>query len=394
MVCSVCGKAFDAPAAYAPPQPQQPYAQQLYAPVPQTPAAPPKKKPKVALWVIIGIVVVVGIALALVIPRFVGQSLSSIANANTFEIDGENISSVKTVGGNGKLTSFTTGTRNGGKYNTYTYSLDSGQGLEVYAYMSHLVKSEDFTWLTDVESFDVESLSGVQCAKESRDDGYLLIVDASWNSKGYIITLVKIEGTLTIYDKPAADPDKVDDFDYSGIDPLLNQLLRSGRYYYSFRVVDLESGNEYTGYEACSGNMYSRLEIFTHSDGSTTTSRILCDKDANTFYYVYGEDKVVYRYVFEGGDYVDPSDYGDMVAYGGGTNTINGETLNYIDYDAGANGYLRFYIVDGEVYLIQYLDWDGSTVPFIAYILEISDTPPSDCFIIPDDYEIIDEQPY
>ena len=391
MVCSVCGKAFDAPAAYAPPQPQQPYAQQLYAPVPQTPAAPPKKKPKVALWVIIGIVVVVGIALALVIPRFVGQSLSSIANANYYEIDGESIPSMKAVGGSGKLTSFTTGTRNGGKYNTYTYSLDSGQGPEVYTYLSHLVKSEDFAWISDVDSFEVASQSGVQCARESRDDGYVLVVEASWDSKGYVITLSKVKGTLTVDDKPGTGPvtdprddDKDDLEDFAGDDPPFIKMLKSGMYFFERRVVNLESGEEYDAFDALLGERYCVGMTTDLGNGKMVTIRFIYDAEDRRAFYINDTEKQYMELPYDAENMSIP-DFSNIKVVGTGTDTIKGETLKFIDYGDGE--YVnRYYIKNGDVYAIQQIGLDGSVVNVIHIITKVMPNPPSEYFTFPSDY--------
>ena len=423
-VCYACNTPFSAPAAYTPPayQPQapgqpypqqpynayaqapgQPYPQQPYAPqpygqqpygqYPQAPAAVPKKKSKAALFIILGIVVIVGIALALVIPRFVGQTLSDIANAATFELDGESIPSLKAVGGQGKLTSFTTGTRSGGKYNEYIYSLDSGQGQEVKEYMSHLVKSEGFIWITDVESFDVPTQKGVQCAKESRDDGYVLIVDASWDSKGYIITFVKIQGTLTVNETPITDPDdkdkqdKKDDKDDKddkkndpGDDPAFIKLLKSGRFYYEVTYYNIETGEEQShGYDAQTATKSCFCIMF----GSTIWRSIL-DTEAGKYYDVYDDSEEYTEYDATG---VKVYDYNKWKATGTGTEQLLGETLQYIDYDVPNSGFRRAYLKNGDVCATVMYDEDGKRSSMVMFISNPSNNPPSSCFEIPSNYK-------
>ena len=196
-----------APLPYA--QPQQPYPQ---APQPY-PAAPPpaQKKSKKGLVIalaIIAVIVIGGIAAAVI---GIAGAFSKPSKIDYYEMGNDKIPSVKLVLGEvRKVVSSSASISNGVTTKVYQYNAPAvDQGLEMSQYLTYLREEDGFLLLTDVD-FNVPEASCI-VGRNSVDSGYELQLQIAYNTGGYIITILKQEGEIT----PASDgePDDLDDYD-------------------------------------------------------------------------------------------------------------------------------------------------------------------------------------
>jgi len=169
------------------PYPQQPYPQQPYAPAP----APAQKKSKkglaIALTVIAAFIVgVVAIAIAVT---------GGAAKKDYYVLGKDQIPSVKLVLGEvRKIASSNTATQNGATMKEYRYNEPGrDQAYEMSTYLTYL-RGEGFLLLTDADFYADEAWCKV--ARNSVDAGYWVVVQIEYDTKGYVITLLKEQGEV------------------------------------------------------------------------------------------------------------------------------------------------------------------------------------------------------
>jgi len=204
------------PQQYAapPPQPQQqpaaPPQQQYAPPPPQQYAAPPTpayaaayapKKKRFPTWLLIVIIAAAAIAAIIVIASV---AVGAEAEKDYFSIGPDQVPSMKLVVGETRnITSYKSSTTNGIKTITVVYKLDDELDYETYEdkdvfrYAEALMLDYGYVNITDY-NFRGDTGSGFQFARESIEDGYVLIVQIDFDTRGYTLTISRGTGTLTI----------------------------------------------------------------------------------------------------------------------------------------------------------------------------------------------------
>ena len=195
---------------YAPPPPGQAapppgQARPGYAPPPGQPAyagayAPPQQKKKLPKWLLIVIIIVV--AFVVLILFVLPNALGNAADKDYFKIGPDEIPSVKLVlGEDREITNYSLGKSSGLQKLEVSYKVDEDQNKDMREYAQALMDDYGFLNTTPYD-FSGEKGKEFKFAKESEEDGYLLIVQIDYNTKGYDLTIMRGEGTLTVYDGP------------------------------------------------------------------------------------------------------------------------------------------------------------------------------------------------
>ena len=205
---------------YAPPPQQQytPPPQQQYAPPPQQQygAPPPQQqysaKPPnkflsikfIILYIIIAVAVIVGI---FVVPNL----LNSVADKDFFELSGDRVPSVKYVLGDAPDVSKASTSKSGGvEQMVIEYKAADDPAADMEEYANALIS--DFKFFS-VNGFDFSEPKGrdIQFAKESSEEGFVVLVSIDYTSSNYTITITRGEGTLNIQDNTPEEPPVVED---------------------------------------------------------------------------------------------------------------------------------------------------------------------------------------
>ena len=106
----------------------------------------------------------------------------------------DTISSIKSVVEKRKVTSVYTGIKNGITTKTVEYKSDSVQD-DLIKYVEYLRTDAGFSLIKEMDLSVVPST--VQLAKESVDEGQVIIIIIDYTLNGYTIKLTKGERTLT-----------------------------------------------------------------------------------------------------------------------------------------------------------------------------------------------------
>ena len=146
-----------------------------------------KKVLKVLLGIIIGIVVIGAILLGVAFFAVNGQTTKK-----EITFGDEDIPTIYAVVGERKVISVGSGITDKFSYTKVTYDEDVISNDDVAEYVSHLKDEEDFV-VTENES------NLLQLAKESEEEGELLLVNIMKENDSTVIEYRKGEGTLTIY---------------------------------------------------------------------------------------------------------------------------------------------------------------------------------------------------
>ena len=231
MFCKTCGKEMNDGVKFCPgcgaPAPLPPTQQQYappgqarpgYAPPPPGQPAyagayvPPQQKKKLPKWLpIVIILAVVGVVLVLfVLPNALGNA----ADKDYFKIGPDEIPSVKLVLGEDREISNYSLSKSGGLQTLeVSYKVDEDQNKDMQEYAQALMDDYGFLNTTPYD-FSGEKGKEFKFAKESEEDGYLLIVQIDYNTKGYDLTIMRGEGTLTVYGEPGGDTHGGDSGDF------------------------------------------------------------------------------------------------------------------------------------------------------------------------------------
>ncbi len=148
-----------------------------------------KKGLKITLIVLISIIAVLAVAM-IVANIAVGKA----ADATEYKLGNDVVSSVTAIVGERKANSVGKSIENGVSTHTVTYISDTVQE-DMIAYTQYLRNEGGFTLTEDM---DLTKAPGrVQMAKQSVDEGEILIITIDYTAKDYTVTLQKGVGTLT-----------------------------------------------------------------------------------------------------------------------------------------------------------------------------------------------------
>jgi len=147
---------------------------------------------KIAL-IIIPIVIVLMIAGLLGI---VFLALNGTANADEYKIGNDVVASIKAVVGQRDVTSTETSISDGVTTKTMKYTSDTVYE-DLLEYATYLMEEEDFV-LTENMNLKV-SPGTIEMAKESEEEGKILLLTIKYNKSGYTLILQKGAGELTLY---------------------------------------------------------------------------------------------------------------------------------------------------------------------------------------------------
>ena len=194
------------PGAYQP-QPQPVYTQQpgVYQSQPGYAQQPvyantqianvPKKKTglKIAL-IIIGCFV----AFIVLIVVIASSALGGQADADSYKLGNDEISSVKAIVGRREISSYETKTYTGGvTVKTITYKDVEDVQQDLMEYITHLRFNEGFSVTV---AYDLSlSSDSFQLAKPSVDGGMVILLDVEYSKTGFTLVFTKGEGTFESY---------------------------------------------------------------------------------------------------------------------------------------------------------------------------------------------------
>ena len=179
----------------APPYPAYP------APAP----APAPKKKRTGLKILLGIV-----AAFVVIIIVAVAATGGAAKADYYKVGGDQVPSVKlALEEERKVTSTTKSTSNGVTSQITVYKSSSPQD-DVNAYVAYLKANDGFSFRTDA---DGDELFG----RDSKDQGYVLNMEITYDSEGYTVTLERLKGSFgsTGEDETRAQPETRDPLPYN-----------------------------------------------------------------------------------------------------------------------------------------------------------------------------------
>ena len=195
-----------------PPMQQAPPPQQQYAPPPQEPvyagayvAKPPKKK--FPVWLLIVIIAAVVVVVAVIAAN---AATGNYAEKDFFDIGGDQVPSVKLVLSEERnITGVTTSTSGGVTTMVIKYKVDENQNSEMEQYALALMNRFGFINTTPYD-FGPPTGSGIQFAKQSEEEGKIVLVGIDFDNSGYTLTITRGEGTLTVFEDEPAEPEPVE----------------------------------------------------------------------------------------------------------------------------------------------------------------------------------------
>ena len=190
--CSSCGKPIQPQeAAQYPSNPQQVPRQQASYAQPAQPAQKQKKTKgwKIALRVVIGVAAAAAVAIGIL--QLMG-GFGGVKDGNFYEISGEKVPSVSlALDESRKARRIEHGAKNDVKTLSVDYDISgNGQSADMREYFGYLCGSGGFTMRTAGDPFTQASGTGIQAWRNSKETGYMLIIQADWDAKGYTITVM------------------------------------------------------------------------------------------------------------------------------------------------------------------------------------------------------------
>lgn len=121
-------------------------------------------------------------------------ALSAAAKLEEYEIGGETVKTVNSVVGERTVTGVETSTTNGVPQKQYTYESDSVFD-DLLAYTQYLQNND---WIVS-QDYDLSVTPGTaQLAKNSSEDGKVLVLAVAYEGDKYAIKLTKTEGTINM----------------------------------------------------------------------------------------------------------------------------------------------------------------------------------------------------
>ena len=120
------------------------------------------------------------------------QILDNAAKLQEYDFGSDKVPTINAVVGERKVTGVETSTTNGAPQKQYTYSSTSVTS-DLASYAQHL---RDHGWIV-TQDYNFYTIPGsAQLAKESADDGKVLVLSIAYENAKYAIKISKIEGTL------------------------------------------------------------------------------------------------------------------------------------------------------------------------------------------------------
>ncbi len=148
---------------------------------------------KKIVLIVLGCVIALAAIICFTIYFFI-SSFSNLSDVEEYTLGDDTISSIKSVVEKRKVTSVYTGIKNGITTKTVEYKSDSVQD-DLIKYVEYLRTDAGFSLIKEMDLSVVPST--VQLAKESVDEGQVIIIIIDYTLNGYTIKLNKGEGTLT-----------------------------------------------------------------------------------------------------------------------------------------------------------------------------------------------------
>ena len=148
---------------------------------------------KKIVLIVLGCVIALAAIICFTIYFFI-SSFSNLSDVEEYTLGDDTISSIKSVVEKRKVTSVYTEIKNGITTKTVEYKSDSVQD-DLIKYVEYLRTDAGFSLIKEMDLSVVPST--VQLAKESVDEGQVIIIIIDYTLNGYTIKLTKGEGTLT-----------------------------------------------------------------------------------------------------------------------------------------------------------------------------------------------------
>ena len=148
---------------------------------------------KKIVLIVLGCVIALAAIICFTIYFFI-SSFSNLSDVEEYTLGDDTISSIKSVVEKRKVTSVYTGIKNGITTKTVEYKSDSVQD-DLIKYVEYLRTDAGFSLIKEMDLSVVPST--VQLAKESVDEGQVIIIIIDYTLNGYTIKLTKGERTLT-----------------------------------------------------------------------------------------------------------------------------------------------------------------------------------------------------
>jgi len=406
--CASCGQNIEEPQpalqtqpvqTYQPVQQTAPAEQQQYMQQPQyqQPYAPTKKKRKVPLPVkiLLGFVAVVCVIITVAL-----LATGNTAKQDFIKIGKDEVPSVKYIlGEERKVIGVSSSVeKNGVVKKVIEYSVAKDQNSEMFQYAQALYDDYGFVNITD-NDFTGSTGTDFEFAKESVEEGCLVIVRIDYDLEGYTITLVQGEGTFTnngdngtfdpnqqtgenttsfstdthVIEPPvSSDPD-----DNSGsADRVTGDILRlfdSGTFH--IKLIDPNSGVD--------TDVYIKGSMSAMSFETEGMSCRLVNKDNKSYMIMYALETV---YVFdtteEDTNVPGDNDIDSLTYVSGGTGEFMGRTYRYDEYSDPSGVRTQYFVDGGTLKGIRTTDTysNVSEVEIFAFDNDV----PADIFDIPD----------
>ncbi len=425
-----------------PPYPQQGYPQQPYQ---QQSYAPPKREKKKGIPLFLKIIIGVVLAFALIIGGiviFARVAMGNAQKADTYEVGGEEIASVKlALGEERQVTGVSSSTENGVSKYAVTYAVIGGSpGEDMLEYVTYLQEEEGFLRMTDYD-FTKPTGSAIQLGREAQEDGYLLVVQIDYDREGYTVTAMRGKGTLEAADEEEeAEPTGTGNTASSALseppepppgsssaasstppmpgqssgsipipnpglgsgaasvpgvtlggDPLadadLIRWMSSGNYYIEFTqlIGGQDAGNGIMAMETDPGG--SRRGAFVVPDGSGGSIFLFVD-DSTTYFVDEPNETIMAIEGMDQSEIVPEADMSGAVTVASGQGEIGGRTLPYTEYQPPDGSAVRYYFDNGQVYAFGSAESQNYIV-----IMAQSERAPAGTYDMPD-YQIVDASQY
>ena len=122
-------------------------------------------------------------------------------NAAYYTLDNDTITSITEVVGQRSLAKLNTSTKSDVTSMTLEYSADPTDpkqaATDIAKYFQYVTDNDDFIPLKFSEEMQYTG-GEMSLAKNSVDDGKVIVLDINYDSKGYTLIITKVEGTLTL----------------------------------------------------------------------------------------------------------------------------------------------------------------------------------------------------
>jgi hypothetical protein len=162
--------------------------------------APPAKRRSSAVK-IIAIIALAGIVIIGVIGAITAFLSGGVEDSGYYQIGGERLPSVAyALGEEREIVSLKTNTANGVETLSAVYDVSGAkQGEDIREYFGYLQGEDGFVMRSDTgdAAFDEKTGAEIQVWRNAVEPGYMIIVQADYDERGYTITVMRGEGQVT-----------------------------------------------------------------------------------------------------------------------------------------------------------------------------------------------------